>query len=80
MTVEDVTVDFASTQVAFGNGGLLGLQLSSIAFTDDNSSQDIIAKFTLLQAEEVPEPDIIAIFGIGLLGLSLVRPRARKYS
>ena len=48
---EDVSIDFAAVEVAFGNTGLLGLELSSVSFSDDHQSADIDAKFTLLRAD-----------------------------
>jgi hypothetical protein len=63
--------------LAFGDGGLLGVSLTSTAFGLPGYS-DIRATFTLLQADSrtVPEPGTLALLGLGAaLGLS----RSRRF-
>lgn len=81
----DYALVWAPLTVDFGAGGDFMIDINSLTFSDNNEgAKDLIATITLvtepqpvknLESVEIPEPGTLMIFGIGLLGLGVMRRR-----
>lgn len=83
----DLTIDFASTIVSFGNGGIYEIGLSDLSFDRNGQTRSISATFRLLalpapivtpvQARSLPAPQPGLLLGVGLASLALAGGRKR---
>lgn len=76
----DYRIDWTGSNVAFGNGGLFNIILSSTLFRDAGISQVQTATITLIVAPTpaaVPEPHSAALAALALACLTALRSRSR---
>jgi hypothetical protein len=73
----DLVLRWEPLYIAFGDRGLLGLQLEDLVLTDAGPKEQT-AVLTLLQAAALPEPGTLALIGLAVLAAIVSTAAARR--